>query len=154
MKYKNHTKLVYMLSVQCEELRIKHLTLLLVLTMPYACWVLCRWDYIEDFEWCLHFQFGVVFWRVVVREVYFEGPNRIWRALKTSILNIVANSHTRLRAHDHCTLSTLIGEKGGAGPSSLDTMLQGPLEYVNARWMCKVYMDSYVALNGSCFMVT
>jgi hypothetical protein len=24
----------------------------------------------------------------VLREVYFEGPNRIWKALKTSILNI------------------------------------------------------------------
>jgi hypothetical protein len=34
------------------------------------------------------FQFGVAFWRVVLREVYFEGPNRIWRALKISILNI------------------------------------------------------------------
>ena len=66
-----------LLPVQCEELRIKHLTLLLVLTMPYACWVLCRGDYIEDFEWCLHFQFRVVFWRVVVREVYFEGHWRL-----------------------------------------------------------------------------
>ena len=26
-------------------------------------------------------------WRVVLRDVYFEGPNRVWRALKTSILN-------------------------------------------------------------------
>ena len=34
-------------------------------------------DYIEDFEWCLHFQFGVVFWRVVVREVDFEGHWRL-----------------------------------------------------------------------------
>jgi hypothetical protein len=31
--------------------------------------------------------------------------------------------------------------------------LEGPTEYVNARG-CKVYMDSYMALNGSCFMVT
>jgi hypothetical protein len=29
------------------------------------------------------FQFGVALWRVVLREeVYFEGPNRVWRALK------------------------------------------------------------------------
>ena len=27
-----------------------------------------------------------------------------------------ATSHTRLRARDHFTSSTLIGEKGGAGP--------------------------------------
>ena len=35
--------------------------------------------------------------------------------------------------------STLIGGKGGAGPSSLlQTMtLEGPTEYVNARWMVK-----------------
>ena len=32
--------------------------------------------------------------------------------------------------------STLVGGKGGAGgPSSLHTMLEGPTEYVNARWM-------------------
>ena len=59
----------------------------------------------------------------------------------------------RLRARDHYTSSTLVGGKGGAGPSSLHTMLEGPMEYVNARWI-KVYMDSYMASNGSCFMVT
>ena len=41
----------------------------------------------------------------------------------------------RLIARDHCTSSTLIGEKGGAGPSSIHTMLEGPAENVNARWM-------------------
>ena len=41
-------------------------------------------------------------------------------------------THERLRAHDHYTL---IGGKGGAGPSSLHTTLEGPTEYVNARWM-------------------
>jgi hypothetical protein len=54
----------------------------------------------------------------------------------------------RLSARDHYTSSTLIGGKGGAGPSSLHIMLEGPTEYVNA------YMDSYMASNGSCFMVT
>ena len=38
-----------------------------------------------------------------------------------------ATSHTRLRAHYYCTSSTLIGGKDGAGPSSLHTMLEGPL---------------------------
>jgi hypothetical protein len=33
------------------------------------------------------------------------------------------------------TSSTLIGGQGRAGPSSLHTMLEGPTEYVNARWM-------------------
>ena len=62
----------------------------------------------------------------------------------------------RLRAHDHYTSSTLIGGKGGAGPSSLHTTLEGLTEY-----MCKCKMDvkstrilSYMTLNGSCFMVT
>ena len=44
-------------------------------------------------------------------------------------------SHTRLRARDHYTSSTLIGGKGGAGPSSLHATLEGLTEYVNARWM-------------------
>ena len=61
-------------------------------------------------------------------------------------------SHTRLRARYHYTSSALIGGIGGAGPSSLHTMLEGPMEYVNAK--CKAYMDSYMASNGSCFMVT
>jgi hypothetical protein len=43
--------------------------------------------------------------------------------------------NTRLRAHDHYTASTLIGGKGGAGPSSFHATLEGPTEYVNARWM-------------------
>ena len=44
-----------------------------------------------------------------------------------------ATSHTRLRARDHYTSSTLVGGKGGAGPSSLHTPLEGPTEYVTAR---------------------
>ena len=50
----------------------------------------------------------------------------------------------RLKARDHYTSSTLVGGKGGASPSSLHTTLEGPTEYV----------DSYVASNGSCFIVT
>ena len=46
-----------------------------------------------------------------------------------------ATSHTTLRVCDHYTSSTLFGGKGGAGPSSLHTKLEGPTEYVNARWM-------------------
>ncbi len=45
----------------------------------------------------------------------------------------------RLRAHDHDTSSTLIGGKGGAGPSLLHTTLEGPMEYVNARWMSSLH---------------
>jgi hypothetical protein len=43
----------------------------------------------------------------------------------------------RLRAHEHCISSTHIGGKGGPCPSSLHTTLEGPTEYVNARWMYK-----------------
>ena len=46
-----------------------------------------------------------------------------------------ATSHTRVRAREHFTSSTLIGGSGGAGPSSLHTTLEGPKEYLNARWM-------------------
>jgi hypothetical protein len=46
-----------------------------------------------------------------------------------------ATSHTTPRAHEHYTSSTLIGGKGGAGPSSLHITFGGPTEYVNARWM-------------------
>ena len=46
-----------------------------------------------------------------------------------------ATSHTRLRAHDHYTSSTLIGGKNRANPSSLHTTFEGPIKYVNARWM-------------------
>jgi hypothetical protein len=51
--------------------------------------------------------------------------------------NIIrATSHTRLRTGDHYTSSTLIGGKGGAGPSSLlHTTPEGLTEHVYARWM-------------------
>ena len=67
----------YMFAVQYEELSIHHLTPFLVVAMPYACWFLWRTYHIEDFKWqCLHhFQFGVAFWKVVLREV-----DIFWRA--------------------------------------------------------------------------
>ena len=46
-----------------------------------------------------------------------------------------ATSHTRLRARDQITPSTLIGGKGGAGPSSLHTTLEGP------NRVCECKMD-------------
>ena len=47
-----------------------------------------------------------------------------------------ATSHMILRACDHYTSSTLIGGKGGAGPSLLHASLEGPTEY-----MCECKMD-------------
>ena len=46
-----------------------------------------------------------------------------------------ATAHTRLRARDHHTSSTLIDGKGGAGPTSLHTTLEGPTEHVTVRWI-------------------
>ena len=74
----------YMFPIQCEKLRVNHLTPLLVVTMPYACWFLWRVEYIEDFKWCLHFQFGVV-----SREVYIWRPNSRLKGIEDFNLNIV-----------------------------------------------------------------
>ena len=41
-------------------------------------------------------------------------------------LQLTTTSHTRPRACDQYTSSTLIGGNGGAGPISLHTMLKGP----------------------------
>ena len=68
----------YMFPVQYEESKINHLA-----RSSTSCGFLWRVDYTEDFSiWaCVlesYFERGTV---------YFEGPNRVWRALKTSILN-------------------------------------------------------------------
>ena len=50
-------------------------------------------------------------------------------------VRVRATSHMSPRARDHYTSSTLIGGKCGAGLNSLPITLEGPIEYVNARWM-------------------
>jgi hypothetical protein len=69
-------------------------------------------------------------------------------------VSLRSTPHARLRARDHYTSSAPIGGKGGAGPNSLHTTLEGATEYVNSKMDVKVYMDSYMASKGSCFMVT
>ena len=62
-------------------------------------------------------------------------------------------SHMRPSARDHNTSSTLIGGKGRAGQVRFTLCLRDQ----QSKWMqdgCEVYMDSYMASNGSCFMVT
>ena len=49
--------------------------------------------------------------------------HRSWLMCEVALRAI---SHTILRAQDHGASSTLIGWKGGAGPSSLHTTLEGP----------------------------
>jgi hypothetical protein len=51
----------------------------------------------------------------------------------------MVTSHSRLRAHDHYTSSTLKGGQGGAGPSLLHTTLEGPTEYISE---CKMDVKS------------
>ena len=67
----------------------------------------------------------------------FQGPldshgHGSWYVCKVVLMS---TSYMRLRACNHYALSTLFGGKGGAGPSSRHTMLEGPMKYVNARWM-------------------
>ena len=91
----------YMFSIQCEELRINHLTPLLVVTVPYACWFLWRVDYTEDFKWCLHFNLGLrfegLFWEryIVKAQIMFEGHWKLhsW-TLITTYVHVRATSHT------------------------------------------------------------
>jgi hypothetical protein len=59
-----------MFPVQFEELKINHLTPLLVVLMLYTCWFLWWADYIEDFKGRLHFQFGVAFCWAVLRGIF------------------------------------------------------------------------------------
>ena len=63
----------YVFTIQCEELILNHLTLLLVVTMPYSCWFLWRVDYIENFKWCLHF----AMWHRILKGCFERG--RFWR---------------------------------------------------------------------------
>ena len=63
-----------MFPAECEEPRINHLTPLLVVIVPYACWLLWRVDYIEEFKWRLHF----AIWGCVWKGYFKRGI--IWRA--------------------------------------------------------------------------
>jgi late competence protein required for DNA uptake (superfamily II DNA/RNA helicase) len=55
------------------------------------------------------------------------------KCLTRGSAHLRVTSHTRLRAHDHYTASTLIGGKGRAGRSSLHNTLEGPMEYVHVK---------------------
>ena len=52
-------------------------------------YVACK--YIEDFKWRLHFQSGVAFWRVILREVYFWRP----KSRLKGILRLQSWTHNR-----------------------------------------------------------
>jgi hypothetical protein len=73
--------------------------------------------------------------------------------VSTIHVDIRATAHTRLRARDHCTSRTLtlIGGKGGAGPSSLHITLNGPTELseckmdVNSTWILTWHQMDHVS---------
>jgi hypothetical protein len=48
----------------------------------------------------------------------------------------------------------LIGGKGGAGSSSLRTMMEGTDGVCESKMDVKVYLETHVASNGSRFVVT
>ena len=54
---------------------------------------------------------------------------------------IRSTSHMTLRARDHYTSSTLIGEKNGVGSSSLHIMVRDQRS-MSMQDGCKVYVDS------------
>jgi hypothetical protein len=80
-------------------------------------------------------QRGRARWTILAPDCNLEFRDTIKTVGSGNVRAVRATSHTRLRANDHYTSSTLIGGKGGAGPSSLHTTLEGPTEYVNTRWM-------------------
>ena len=68
------------------------------------------------------------------------NPKQLWSRAQLSKPSLFrATSHTRLRARDHYTSSTLIGGKGGAGPTSLHTTLEWLTTHVNARWTSSLH---------------
>ena len=98
-------------------------------------------------------EFKIVY-QILVYSILYIPPTHFrhhqWWALTLGSSGPRGTSHTRLRARDHYTSNTLIGGKGG-GAITLRLRDQ------RSMWMqggCKVYMDSYMASNGSCFMVT
>ena len=71
-----------------------------------------------------------------------------------------ATSHMRPRAHDQYTLSTLICGKGGAGPSSLHTMLGGPTKVcecktdVKPTWIPKWHQMDHISWSLGLISIT
>ena len=86
----------YIFPVECDEKRIDHQTLLLVVTMPCACWFLWRTNHIEDFQvtssFCnlgLRFEglFGERYY-ILKGQITFEGHWRLqsWTLVSSSFI--------------------------------------------------------------------
>ena len=76
---------------------------------------------------------------------------------KTNV-NIRPTSHTRLRARDHYNSSTLVGGKGGAGPSLLHTLqFNGVCEHkmdVKSTWISPWHQMNHVSWSLGLFLKT
>ena len=86
-----------------------------------------------------------------IRSIYVETTTHT--IMLETLCRLRATPHTRLRACDHYTPSTIIGGKVELVQVRFTLCLRDQW----SMWMqdgCKVYMDSYMARNGSCFMVT
>jgi hypothetical protein len=69
------------------------------------------------------------------------------------VVILKATSHTRLRARDHTLQALSLVEK--AEPIQVRfTLHLRDQQSMRMQDGCEVYMDSYIAANGSCFMVT
>jgi hypothetical protein len=125
----------YIVMNRCLRLPLLHF--LYWQYMSYTCWFLWHVNYIENFKWRLHFLVGVAFWKVVLREIYFEGPICVWRVLKTSILNTVC---IQVRA---CSQPSLTAAAAASAPLPL----QPPASLFR---VCVLEMIVYINLRSIC----
>jgi len=136
----------YMFLVQYKKSRINHLPPLLMVTLPYTCWFLWWAYYTENFKWRFHFHFEGLFWERCISKGQFVFE-RHWRL--QNLKHCLRPLHTR-----DCEPVTIapqalsLVETRSQPNFTLQTTLEGPTESVNIK------MDSYMALHGSCFMVT
>ena len=106
-----------MFPIQCEEVRINHLTPLLVRKMPYTCWFLWWANGIEDFKWRLHFQFGVAFLNGCFERGIFWRAKSGLKGIEDFNLEHCIEAHIlkKWAHHEHffrCVLDPMLGVGG------------------------------------------
>ena len=108
-----------------------------LINLMYIPYILLKWwvVFLKSWTWTGYFSPSTSSSVTTLLRLLIGPPRTLfcftnWEGLYTT-------SHTRLRAHDQYSSSTLIGGKGWLGLSLLHTTLEGLTEYVNARWMLK-----------------
>ena len=97
-------------------------------------------------RWGIVIQFFFTFTPCHKKQMGSPDHYFISRATRYVDRQLRATSHTRLRACYHYTLSTLIGGKGGAAPSSPHIgTLEGPTEYISE---CKMDVNVHGFSHG------